>query len=66
MLIFTQNYTDVKHFCESYTKLVDKLALPCYFSIDKPVFAAVSGTNAKTGRSRFLRQERLNHYDKIL
>ena len=59
----------MKHFCESSTKPVDNPALSCYFSLDKPIFTAVSGKLQTTAGAAFLRQERLiymtNSYKRI-
>lgn len=59
----------MKHFCESSTKPVDNPTLSCYFSLDKPIFTAVSGKLQTTAGAAFLRQERLiymtNSYKRI-
>lgn len=59
----------MKYFCESSTKPVDNPALSCYFSLDKPIFTAVSSKLQTTAGAAFLRQERLiymtNSYKRI-
>ncbi len=44
---------NVQHFCESFTKPIDNLPQPCYFSIDKPVFVHCFGAFSKPEEAAF-------------